>query len=696
MKTNEILRTILTNVFIIVALTMIAQKNVYVYKTNGMADVYSIADKDSISFTTPNIFSIYVAGENVGNYRLADVDSISFTVPEIIEGEPLYIAGEGSEQGQLLKYTGSGVYEIFTRLEADKLYYFSSEQTGGGKTFSMNAAGTGFASIANADAATGKVTTTGVYRIRLNFGTKGATVQRITKVAIRYCQQNASGDTELSYIEKGTWTLKNYNVRLTYQTYGLEDRYKFVITFSGQSQLEHYGKIDTYDDRPTIDREGYRDIKFVGLNSAQYLDAFKYPQELCDLYDLTRYYTDITLSLNADKENYTHNFVNYAARDINWGLAADSCNFILVDQFLNKPQGWFWESAKNVAANSTNNYWQQAYPMHTLLFSYERIKDSNPALAAEYSTYFDRWVANNGHNYQSASQRRNGFYNTYTDDMAWIALVLMHMEEVKGITKNGDDGYVLAAQIYDYMTETERVIENNEGWGLRWRLPQTGDGDNRNACTNTPAMIIACKLYQKTGTQRYLDEAIKMFDFMTKTGNRVNAQGRVGEPPLTYTQGTWIEACRLLYHITGDTKYKDRATMCISFTMGGDADNSNVNTRCITGTGILRDEGQSADQSNFKGGLIPYMINYINDPEMPADMRQRARRFLTFNAKTLWNAGLDQSLYASSRMFCNFVWNTLYIYNVSVPSSDANYRPGSLGAHNSGAALLEGMTRLND
>jgi len=601
------------------------------------------------------------------------------TSEEFNEGDPLYIAGEGAEQGQQLKYFDTGVYEIFTRLEANKSYYFCSGKYNSGKIFTINAAGNAFTSETSEYA---KVNIPGVYRIRLNYKTSGATIQRVIGVAIRYCQKNE--DTQLLYAGQGKWIVKNYNVSLTNQSGVLEDRYKFVITVSGQTALEHYGKIDAYNDRPSIDREGYRDVQFIGQNAGQYVGAFKFPQELCDPNDLNRFYTDIVLYLNADKENYTHDFLNYAPKDINWASAADSCTFVLVNQFLNTTGGWFWSSAKNVANNSSNNYWGQAYPMHTLLFSHERIKDANPTLAATYRNYFDLWVKNNGHNWYGGD-KKNGFYGSYTDDMAWIALTLMHMEEVKGITKNGDNGNVLAEQIYGYMTEPVRILEDDEGWGLKWRLPEAGDGDNRNACTNTPAMIVACKLYQKTGTQKYLDDAIKLFDFMTKTGNRVRPNGAVSGTPLTYTQGTWIEACRLLYHITGDTKYRDRATICVQYTM-------DPTGSCTTTAGILRSEGNSGDQSNFKGGLIPYMVDYANDEDMPANTRQQVKTFLIFNAKTLWLTGLDHSKYP--QMFCNFIWNQLYIYNVSVPSTDANYCPGSLGAHNSGAALLEGITRL--
>ncbi|MCS3198390.1 glycoside hydrolase family 76 protein [Bacteroides thetaiotaomicron] len=37
------------------------------------------------------------------------------------------------------------------------------------------------------------------------------------------------------------------------------------------------------------------------------------------------------------------------------------------------------------------------------------------------------------------------------------------------------------------------------------------------------------------------------------------------EPPLTYTQGTFGEACRQLYHITQESKYMDKAKQVINY-----------------------------------------------------------------------------------------------------------------------------------
>ncbi len=368
----------------------------------------------------------------------------------------------------------------------------------------------------------------------------------------------------------------------------------------------------------------------------------------------------------------------------NWGMAADSCTFILTNSFMDKDRGIWWGSRNNIAGGNGNNYWGQAYPWHTVLYSYSRIKDSDPTLAATYKTWFGKWVSKNGNNYNG--EKRNGFYCQYTDDMAWIALVFLHAYDIWGDATH----LTKAKEIYGYMTESARIIDNAEGWGLIWRYP--GDIENgvqkdtRNVCTNTPAMIIACELHRITGQQSYLDDAVKIYNFLTKTGNRVNSAGRVGEPPLTYTQGCWIEGCRLLFHLTGDQKYAIASATCVKFTM--------TSGRCTNNLGILRDEGKDGDQRNFKGGLMPYMINFILDKQMDATTRQSAFTFMKKQAETLWypqNGNMNRSEYPY--MFANYVFSKPYDEDKDI--NGVNYHNlGWCGMHNCGAALLEGMARL--
>ena len=614
-------------------------------------------------------------------------------------GDPLYMAGDGTEEGQQFRFVeadgGDSYYEIYTRIEAGTPFWFTSAQQGQGESdgttlFALDASAAAFAQITDPQTQGQVVSRTAVYRLKLNLKNNSASVQTIDKVFHRYCN-NVNRDAEMSYMGGGVWKLSKHQVFISLPNFSPngEERYKFVFTVDGVNKAEHWGASPASAQRPSLPApEGYWDVSPVGTGT--WGGAFKYPDALIDISATgtnSPFYTDIVLYMNTDRKNYTHELVNwYDSRllpppaPIDWEKAADSCTFTLVDQFFNKSGGFFWGSAGNVLANSSSNYWQQAYPMHTLLFSHERIKNTDSSLAATYRDYFRKWVNANGHNYTAANQRKNGFWCAYTDDMAWITLVLLHMSEVVGPYDPSESArdYDLAKQIYDeYILEPSRVIEDEKGWGLRWRLSSEDAGkDTRNACTNTPVMIIACKLYQITREQKYLDDALKLFDYCTY--QMVNDNGAVSKSPniLTYTQGTWIEGCRLLYHITGDSRYMERATTCVTYTMSPSG-------ACTTAAGILRGEGQSADQSNFKGGLIPYMVNYANDPSMPSDKRKEVAEFLVRNGEMLWRNNMDRSKYP--KMFANFSWELPY-------TVEGN--PGSLGAHGSGAALIEGITRL--
>ena len=346
---------------------------------------------------------------------------------------------------------------------------------------------------------------------------------------------------------------------------------------------------------------------------------------------------------------------------IDWTATADSCTFVLVEQFMNKEKGTFWKSPKNVSGGSYNIYWQQAHAMDVVVYSYERIKNKNPELANTYEHYFRLWLENKANNYNHDENDETGFLNSFTDDMCWICLTLIHMSEA-----TGDDTYVnMAKTVYDTHIIT-RARTDAKGTGLPWK----SNDESRNACTNSPGCLVAAKVYRKYGAENYLNDAKMLYDYIAK--NLLKGDGRVEEPPLTYTQGTFGEACRQLYHITQERQYMRKAEEAINYTM--------TSNRCLQNW-ILRDEGTSMDGSIFKAVFIPYAVNLALDEKASDYVRKRIVLFLQDNATVLWK-NLDRNLYPE--MYCNYYWGKVF------PSDDI----ASMGAQTSGASLMEGVVRL--
>lgn len=339
---------------------------------------------------------------------------------------------------------------------------------------------------------------------------------------------------------------------------------------------------------------------------------------------------------------------------------ADSLTKVFIKEFMNTSKGIFWITPKGANSSNTYIYWQQAHAIDVVIYAYERnLAAGNRAQANIYKNYVSKWFQNKGNNYSGGS---TGFENPYTDDMCWIALTLLRMGEVF----DNNNYFTTAKKLFDNAIMA-RAVEEEKGMWLPWN---DSEGSGPNACTLSPACLIAAKLYMKYGTERYLDYAEKFYTYMTN--HIAKSDGRVEEPPLTYTQGTFGEACRLLYHITGNFVYKNKAATYINYAF--------TNGRC-THNGLLRHEGTSMDQSLFKAVLIPYAVNFCLDEKMTINYRRTIVTALLKNADALWK-NLDKEAYP--KMYCPYYWGEAY------DSSEA----ASMGAMASGASLLENVARM--
>lgn len=127
-----------------------------------------------------------------------------------------------------------------------------------------------------------------------------------------------------------------------------------------------------------------------------------------------------------------------------WAALADSCTTVLIDNFMNKNTGTFWSTPNDVKGETTYIYWQQAHAMDVVIWSYRRIKKSDPELAKKYLGYMRKWVANDANNYNNTYDNvgeYGGFFNDFTDDMCWICLTLINMSKA-----TGEMSYLLTAK----------------------------------------------------------------------------------------------------------------------------------------------------------------------------------------------------------------------------------------------------------
>ncbi len=347
---------------------------------------------------------------------------------------------------------------------------------------------------------------------------------------------------------------------------------------------------------------------------------------------------------------------------------ADTLTECLIKRFMYTRRGYFYAVPvdRPDRANQTEFiYWQQAHAMDVLVYSYERIKDSNPTLAQTYEGYFNQWFANHAHNWYIDENDETGFHNEFTDDMCWIALTMTHITEA-----TGNDKFIeMAKTLFDTYIEPLGYSDDEGYWGLPWKL----NNAERNACTNAPGCLLAAKLYKYTGEQHYLNVAEKIFSFWQHVmQTKLSNDGRVEEPPLTYTQGTFGEACRQLYGITGKSIYMTMAQKVINYAC--------TSNRCVD-NGILRHEGTSMDQSIFKAVLIPYAVNLVLDEACRERYRQSLLQFLAYNADTLWE---NLNLAAYPKIYCNYYW--------AEPFDESTV--ASMGAMVSGASLMENVARM--
>jgi uncharacterized protein YyaL (SSP411 family) len=117
----------------------------------------------------------------------------------------------------------------------------------------------------------------------------------------------------------------------------------------------------------------------------------------------------------------------------------------------------------------------------------------------------------------------------------------------------------------DVMTFIESGWTDDFGGGVSWL---EGVRDQKPACSNGKATVLALKIYQSTGEKKYLDYGMKSYNWMLSMlldgslniiwNSLLTPEGtlcEVQKHAYTYNTGTMIQAAVRLYKITGNQKF---------------------------------------------------------------------------------------------------------------------------------------------
>ncbi|NML64967.1 hypothetical protein HHL22_07085 [Hymenobacter sp. RP-2-7] len=190
----------------------------------------------------------------------------------------LYLTGSGTEGGATLgqalpfKRLSSGIFEIYTKLTTGNVKMVD-QLTGTPTEYYIS--GTKLLQGSNA---TNPTTTTGVYRITLDFNNGSAVVTEIQSVGLWISAQNKVTVT-IPYVGKGLWEVDNTPIEFFQFSWGRDERYKFIFTekdAAGKVTMRQYGSTNV-DNVPPTATTAAAYYTIVPVADDQWNNTYKFP-----------------------------------------------------------------------------------------------------------------------------------------------------------------------------------------------------------------------------------------------------------------------------------------------------------------------------------------------------------------------------------------------------------------------------------
>lgn len=200
------------------------------------------------------------------------------------------------------------------------------------------------------------------------------------------------------------------------------------------------------------------------------------------------------------------------------------------------------------------------WPMSGVFSSVNLLAEIEPETYAPYrdsmvkavEMYYDDRRMPSGY---QAYPSRFGQVDRYYDDNGLVGI-----DYADAYRTTGNPEYLSKAR--EVMTFILSGWDDRYGGAVSWL---EGHKDQKPACSNGKATVLALKLYEATKEQQYLDHGLRFYNWMMEhlRDDSLNIvwnalltdQGEIQKHAYTYNTGTMIQAAVRLYRITGDEKY---------------------------------------------------------------------------------------------------------------------------------------------
>ena len=313
-------------------------------------------------------------------------------------------------------------------------------------------------------------------------------------------------------------------------------------------------------------------------------------------------------------------------KEYTWAATADSMQAATYNTYLSS-EGTF---GQDNTGNSTFHYWPNAHVLHVLVDGYNRTNDVS--FLSKMKALVRGIKTRNGNSYD----------NVFNDDMIWLA-----NSSVRAYNATNDEEYL---QVSELLWEQIKLSWSDDifGGGITWKKDtpfQKNAVSNGPAAVlalrlyevynNPQELQWAKKIYDWQKNTLVDPDTGLVWDGITiENGETVINKDWI----FTYNIGTYIGAGLKLYQATGENQYLNDAVKTAR---------SMLTSSQLTSEGILKDEGQG-DGGLFKGILVRYLTQLILEPDVSESDKKDFAAFLNFNARKFYDNGLSRPAMLSS------------------------------------------------